>query len=86
VRAVGATYGGVHRLLAEQRGPATAHDCSCGAPAHHWAYTGPREPGERWPFSEDLSQYVAMCRRCHSRYDRSVVKAMKRHPDDPLLF
>lgn len=80
------TYGQVHAQLALVRGPATAHDCACGRPAKEWAYTGPREPGERWPFSDDLSLYEPMCRRCHVRFDRASVRAADRHPGDARLF
>lgn len=80
------TYWTVHRRLAEQFGPATIHDCSCGRQAAQWAYTGPREPGERHPFSTDLSLYEAMCGRCHSRFDRASVKAATKYPEDARLF
>lgn len=79
-------YYAIHTTLAKVRGPARAFDCACGTPATQWAYTGPREAGERCPWSEDVNDYVAMCGRCHSRYDRAAVRASERRPADAMLF
>lgn len=64
------TYHTVHERLRRQRGQATGYPCaSCGGPAAHWAYTGPREPGEKQPWSTDLEHYASMCVPCHKAFD-----------------
>lgn len=73
------SYDTLHERLRRFRGPATEHACvSCGDHAHHWAYqhTDPNPLISRkglsrgCEYSEDLSCYEAMCRRCHKRLDR----------------
>jgi len=63
------SYAAVHQRLRSQRGSASSHECSCGSPARQWAYVGPREPGDRSPWSTDLLLYEAMCIPCHKKMD-----------------
>lgn len=80
------SYGSIHKRLTVERGPASGQDCRCGKPATQWAYVGPRDASERFPFSTDLSLYVAMCNKCHGTFDRASVRALTRHPNDASLF
>lgn len=68
-------YGSLHDRLDYQRGHASAFDCEvCGNPARHWALSHEAEEvvtdkrGRR--YSLTLDDYIAMCRSCHTRYDR----------------
>lgn len=62
-----ATYGAVHMRLRKRRGPAKNHLCQCGQPARDWAYRNIRG------HSENLDDYVPMCRRCHKAFDAETV-------------
>jgi hypothetical protein len=62
-------YSGWHQRLQRIKGPASEQACACGETATGWAYTGPREPGERMPYRTDETLYVAMCTPCHRTYD-----------------
>lgn len=66
-------YATVHQRLQRTRGSARTRTCGCGSPAEHWAYTGPRLPGELHPFSADLGSYEAMCVPCHKAMDLAAL-------------
>lgn len=66
------SYTAVHHRVKAMRGPASSYLCTCGKPARDWAYTGPREPGERFPFADDASLYIALCKDCHGKLDHSA--------------
>lgn len=72
------TYGAVHARIHVQNGPAAAYKCAeCGEKAREWAYDGtdPNElrgdagHGYALKYSEDLTRYRPMCRKCHHRED-----------------
>jgi hypothetical protein len=71
-----ASYGAIHRRLVIERGRADSHTCRCGRTAAQWSYTGPRAPGERQPYSDDLSLYQPQCVRCHKRDDLLRIRAI----------
>ncbi len=80
-------YAGVHQRLNRERGSAKALDCAaCGRPAEQWAYTGPRQAGEKQPYSTNLDLYEPQCVRCHKRYDLAAIAAVEKHPGDVALF
>lgn len=67
-------YRTVHFQLKVERGAARSHSCSCGKPASDWAYQHSSEnekicleSGRR--YSENLWDYAAMCRSCHTVLD-----------------
>lgn len=66
------SYGGAHMRVREDRGPASAHQCRCGAPAAQWAYRHD-DPDQRasklGPYSVDPVHYDALCVPCHKRDD-----------------
>lgn len=68
------SYLTVHKRLHKIRGRAETHLCSCGQPAAQWSYIGPREPGERMPYSENLDEYEPLCVSCHKRRDMEAIK------------
>lgn len=52
-------------MLRYHFGPASEQECvGCGDTARDWAYIG--KPGEH---SDDYSDYVPLCRRCHTKHD-----------------
>ncbi len=57
-------YSTQHTMLLYHFGRAAEHECVCGQPARDWAYIGP--VGEH---SDDYSDYVPLCRRCHTMHD-----------------
>lgn len=67
------SYWAVHQRLRRERGVASSYACSCGAPARQWAFIGERGPGERMPWSTDLSLYEPMCVPCHKAHDISAL-------------
>jgi hypothetical protein len=71
-----ASYGAIHQRLVNQRGKASDQTCNCGKPAEQWSYTGPRVPGERQPYSDDLTLYRAQCVSCHKRDDLRRIRAI----------
>ncbi len=71
-------YFTVHQRLVRQEGPARDLICSCGSPARQWSYIGPRQPNERMPFSEDLTQYRPRCVSCHKKADAAQYKEDER--------
>lgn len=78
------TYGAVHARLAREYGQASEYDCPCGLPAEQWAYVGPRAPGERKPYSPNLTMYRAMCGACHRHYDQRVLALLDAVTDGVL--
>lgn len=78
------TYSGAHARLRRTRGSAAEYQCPCGQTAAEWAYTHddpcPNEmanaSGRR--YSGDINRYVAMCRRCHRLYDKSIIQTCPR--------
>lgn len=57
-------YQRAHRRIRSELGQAAEQTCvSCGRQALDWAFSQPTG------FSEDPSQYVAMCRSCHILLD-----------------
>lgn len=75
------SYSAVHYALKTTRGPAKQSQCPCGKPAEHWAYqhTGVKlfdEKIGRW-YSEDLNDYTAMCRSCHTLLDHQYDPAWR---------
>ncbi len=73
-------YYAFHKRLAAARGPAKTHTCSCGKPAEQWAYVGPREAGDRMPFSLDMTEYEPMCTSCHKNMDLEKIREKEFHP------
>lgn len=69
-----ASYTAVHQRLKRTRGLAKDQICPCGQPARQWSYIGPREPGERLPYSPDLSLYEARCVPCHKKADMQAIR------------
>ena len=78
-RTYSTTYRAVHRRVHRERGPAAEQACAhCAGQAHHWAYdhTDPRPLVGTTPrgivaeYSADVTRYIALCRRCHSIFDR----------------
>ena len=68
-------YRGAHHRITREMGPAASHSCrQCGETAMDWAYdhTDPDEQvdSEGRVFSPDPDRYMAMCRKCHSAFDR----------------
>jgi len=68
------TYFAVHERLKRERGKASEHCCTCGAPARDWAYQGTtgEEKIEKYngrKYSENLGDYLPMCRSCHLKLD-----------------
>lgn len=69
-------YHAVHARLRRLRGPASDHQCVCGAQANEWAYVSDEsdplarvdDQGRR--YSTDLSKYFPMCTKCHYKSDR----------------
>lgn len=68
-------YSAVHFALKQAYGPARNYFCPCGSTAADWAY---QRPGEglfddnfKAFYSEDLSDYLPMCRSCHKKLDSS---------------
>lgn len=69
------SYNLTRRRLREALGPASDQRCSCGAPAHHWAYdhadpaelVGDTGRGVIAAYSLDFSHYVPTCSSCHNR-------------------
>ena len=80
------SYRAVHTQLQKTRGSAKAYNCECGQPADQWAYVGPREGGERRPYSADLSLYEPMCTVCHRKYDTALIKVTDKWPGDVTLW
>jgi hypothetical protein len=68
------SYWAIHQRLVKTLGRAKTHTCQCGQPAAQWAYTGPREAGQRLPHSGDMNDYEAMCVRCHKRMDMAEIR------------
>jgi hypothetical protein len=68
----GGSYWSAHRLVAAERGPASAQRCAeCGAPAVGWSYDGtdPRErtdPSRGLRYSLDPARYRPRCASCRS--------------------
>lgn len=85
-RGIGSYYG-VHNRVKSERGSAAGHTCvDCGRPAEEWSYDGldPDEltTPEGYRFSVRPEHYVARCRRCHARLDRSGERNHRaRHTD-----
>lgn len=71
-------YYAMHQRLTRWLGRAAERACACGQPAAHWAYIGPRQPGERLPHSSDPSAYQAMCVSCHKQADVDAIAAADR--------
>lgn len=78
-RAVSTTYGAVHVRVRRERGPAAEQPCAhCGEQAADWAYdhtdehplVGATARGTRAEYSADTRRYVALCRSCHTSFDR----------------
>lgn len=65
-----ATYKAAHNRITFARGPASDRTCRCGATAKDWAYVGPRDAADTFPFSGDFSHYEALCRNCHRQLDQ----------------
>lgn len=68
-------YSAAHKRVARKRGPASRHQCRCGArQAVDWAYigTGPFGPPEK---------YVPLCRPCHTVQDEG---RGENHPNSRL--
>jgi hypothetical protein len=66
------SYQSVHYRLVRDFGSASTHVCSCSEPASDWAYqhTGqPLQAENGRLYSDDLSDYAPMCRRCHVNLD-----------------
>jgi hypothetical protein len=74
-------YSNAHNRVRRTHGPARKHICPCGARAAQWAYDhndpDPRTESVPTPrgrtvivtWSEDPAHYIAMCYRCHARFD-----------------
>lgn len=68
------TYFGAHNRTKRVRGPASDHQCGCGATAREWAYDH-ADPDELTnelghAYSADPSHYLPMCNPCHQAFDR----------------
>lgn len=70
-------YMRVHMRLRRTFGPAKTRTCPCGAQAREWAYiSSPNEqidPANGLRYSDDLSDYKALCKPCHERFDKPVI-------------
>lgn len=72
-------YHAVHARLRRTLGKAAEHACTCGQPAHDWAYDNAdpdekvTEDGQR--YSVDPARYAPRCRSCHLKLDRGQVSA-----------
>jgi hypothetical protein len=71
-------YTEIHTILKRTHGPAHDHlCCACGKQAAQWAYQG-NAPDEaidserHLKFSNDMSFYKPMCRRCHNYADKEA--------------
>lgn len=68
-------YMGAHYRVRTAKGLASAHACSCGSQAAHWAYDH-NDPDERkspegLAFSLDANHYIPMCVSCHRTFDKN---------------
>lgn len=73
-------YNTVHGKLVRKHGPANSHPCvSCGEPAWDWAYQYTGEPlyENGSVYSEDLSAYAPMCRKCHRAFDLKMSEQLR---------
>lgn len=73
---VESAYHRIHRTLDRLRLPAKYHNCAwCLRTASDWAYRWGTDPNEQHAgkrvWSENTSNYVAMCRSCHRKYDQA---------------
>ena len=69
------SYSAAHQRLRADRGTAASHPCFlCGIRAEDWAYVGKDPRG----YSEELGEYVPMCRKCHVLVDKTVPTNIER--------
>jgi hypothetical protein len=74
-------HAAIHNRLRRNRGLASAHLCrDCGNVAGTWALLHERAtrytlvPGRGWrPVSDDLDDYIPLCRSCHNTYDGVIL-------------
>lgn len=72
-RALNPTYRAIHARLDRERGKPSlcAHCGSTEAKRYDWAFTGDGHlDSQGQPYSDDLTQYVRLCRSCHRRFDK----------------
>lgn len=71
------TYNSAHYRVKRLKGKPGDHACVlCGCQAYSWALkheAALTHPSPDGPFSGDPEDYVAMCARCHKRYDLGVL-------------
>jgi len=70
-------YRAAHNRVDQAKGDAERYSCvDCGQVASEWSYTND-DPAEKIEhglrYSVDPQFYVARCRRCHKRYDRTGI-------------
>jgi len=78
------TYIGAHARVKVNRGLASLYECPCGKPAEQWAHNHSENSytrlglitnfqGERVlaPYSLDVWDYLALCRSCHTKFDKT---------------
>lgn len=74
-------YDTVHDRKKDDLGPANAHDCvECGAQASDWSYSHSAGENEliderRRLYSENLDDYAARCKSCHTALDIAMMWA-----------
>jgi hypothetical protein len=75
-RAEDPSYGAIHMRLSRERGnPSYCWYCGCmDAAIYDWAYTGKGHIwGEGQGYSENLDDYIGLCRFCHQQFDKGLL-------------
>jgi hypothetical protein len=67
----------IHGKIRSDRGLASSYKCECGRPAYDWAHIHNTNP-------DDISNYVAMCRSCHVKYDGNCRQKGSKHDNAKL--
>ena len=71
-------YSGVHRRLAVDFGPASAHRCAdCGGDAAQWSYSredADERMSEDGPYSLNPEHYAPRCVPCHKAMDLAALR------------
>jgi len=75
------SYDAIHFRLVKARGRASSHPCSgCGGSARDWSYqynSSEELSQEGSLYSEDLTCYEPLCRKCHKTLDMELSYRMK---------
>ena len=63
-------YRGIHAWVQKEKGKASNYKCKCGKQAEQWANIDNS-------YKRVLEDYIAMCTKCHKKYDKKTQKKIQ---------